>query len=155
MIRAIYRKIPVEVLAEYEAGDEKYAAIRAIDGKLFLRKDKWMTKTEYATVRFEELTELTPEPIMKTETSNLLEMALEYADKQQWYAGESVWLWRNGNKGAFLKEEDGMFVTLNITGYRQYLVIYWLNSETWRWEISRNLGANYYQWIDQYKEDIP
>ena len=155
MIRAIYRKIPVEVLAEYEAGDEKYAAIRAIEGRPFLRKDKWLTKTKYATIKLEELTDITHDTSFEPEKHNLLMMALAYVDKKQWYAGESVWLWRNGNKGAFLKEHDGMFVTLNIAGYREYLVVFWLNPETWSWEISRNLGANYYRWVVQYNEDLP
>ena len=154
MIRAIYRKIPVVVLVEYEAGDEKYAAIRAIEGKPFLRNDKWLAKTEYTTVKLDELTDITPDPSSEPKKTNLLKMALTHVNKQQWYAGESVWLWRNGNKGAFLKEEDGMFITLNITGYREYLIVFWLNPETWSWEISRNLGANYYQWIDHYKGDM-
>ena len=155
MIRAIYRKIPVEVLVEYEAGDEKYAAIRAIKGKPFLRNDKWMTKTEYVTIKLDEVTDITPDPSTEPKKPNLLIMALNHVDKKQWYSGESVWLWRNGNKGAFLKEQDGMFVTLSITGYQEYLIVFWLNPETWRWEVSRNLGSNYYQWIDQYKNDMP
>jgi hypothetical protein len=93
---------------------------------------------------WKEIAEMSEEP-------NILEMALSYSDKKQWSSGESVWLWHQGNKGVFLKEQDG-FVALNITSYREYLIVFWLNPETWSWEISRNLGVNYYQWMERYKE---
>ena len=91
----------------------------------------------------------------KPNEANLLTMSLAYQDKQQWRAGESVWLWRNGNKGAFLKEEDGFFVTLNLTGYRRSIIVFYLNTNTWKWEVSRNLGSDYYQWVDECKVNMP
>lgn len=155
MMKAVYRNILVKILVEYKAVNEKYAVVKAIEGKLFLSKEKMLAKTEYATVKLDELINIEPDPKSEPENLNLLDMAVAYTDRQQWYAGESVWLWRNGNKGAFLKEMDGFFVTLNLTGYQKYLIVFHLNPKTWKWEVSRNLGANYYQWIDQYKEEIP
>jgi hypothetical protein len=149
--KAIFRNVHVEVLVEYEYGDEKIAAIRALEGKPFHRKDEWSSITEYATVSFSDLNDVQYESENEDENPTILEMAFEYSTKTQWYSGESVWLWRNGNRGVFLKEHGG-FVTLNITGYREYLNVFWLNPETWRWEVSRELGVNYYQWIEKYKE---
>ena len=153
MRKASYRNIQVEVLVEYEFGNEKYAAIRATEGKPFHSKDEWLSKTEYVTVRISDLTDVQYESENESEDSNILNRALAYSHKKQWSSGESIWLWRNGNKGVFLKEQDG-FVALNITGYREYLIVFWLNPETWSWEVSRNLGAKYYQWFDQYKGDM-
>ena len=44
MVRATYRKIPIEVLVEYKAGDEKYAAVRAIKGKPFPSTDRVLAR---------------------------------------------------------------------------------------------------------------
>ena len=153
MKNALYRNISVEVLAEYHVGIETFAAIRAIEDKPFHRKDEWLTKTEYATVKVDELTDIKYESENESDEPNILERTLSFSDKKQWSSGEGVWLWRKGNKGVFLKEQDG-FVALNITGYREYLNVFWLNPKTWSWEVSRNLGSNYYQWIDQYKGDM-
>jgi hypothetical protein len=149
--KATYRSIQVEILVEYDSGNEKFAAIRAIDGKPFHRKDEWSSITEYATVSYSDLTDVQYESENEPEQSTILDMALAYSHKKQWSSGESIWLWRNAYKGVYLKEQDG-FVALNITEYREYLIVYWLDPKTWTWKISRNLGVNYYQWIERYKE---
>jgi hypothetical protein len=151
MRKAIYRNIRVEILVEYESSNEKYAAIRAIEGKPFHTKDKWSSITEYATVSYSDLTDVQYGSENESEKSTILDMALAFSNKKQWSSGESIWLWRNAYKGVYLKEQDG-FVALNITEYRESLIVYWLDPKTWTWKISRNLGVNYYQWIERYKE---
>jgi len=155
MVKATYKDIPVEVLAEYRDGNEKFAVVKAIEGKPFMNKEKIMTKTEYSTVKFDELIDIGSNSNPESDDLNLLDKALAYIDKQQWYAGESVWLWRNGNKGAYLKEIRGFFVTLNLIGYQEYLIVFHLNPNTWKWEVSQNVFVNYFQWIDQYERDLP
>ncbi|MFC2052848.1 hypothetical protein ACFLV7_00920 [Chloroflexota bacterium] len=147
MDRAIYRGIPVEVLRIYESGDNKYAAVRAIEGKPFYQWRPIPVPTEYETVKLEELSEITTDPKSVSNHFSLLSMALAYKDKKQWYSGESVWLWRNGSRGAFLKEEQG-FINLNLVGEHKSVTIFWLNPNKWEWEISRNVGIEYHKWAD-------
>ena len=152
MIKTTYQNILVEVLDIYEAGDVKYAVVCALEGKLFVEWGKWPIKTEYATAKLEELSDITPIPETEPRQSNLLSLALTYRDKQQWSAGESVWLWKNGDRGAFLKEGREGIVKLCITDYSKSIIVFLLSHKSWRWEVSRNVGANYHQWVNQVKE---
>ena len=98
MIKAIYRNTHVEVLDVYQTRKVKYAAIRALEGKPFVGGNKWPVRTEYTTAHADDLSDVSQVDQHEPEESNLLSLALEYRDKQQWTAGESVWLWRNGNQ---------------------------------------------------------
>ena len=150
MDRAIYRGIPVEVLETYESGGVKYAAVRAIEGKPFVEWGTLPNPTEYETVKLEELSKITTDQKSVSDQSNLLSMALAYKDKKQWYSGESIWLWRNGSRGAFLKEEQG-FIKLNLVGEHKSVTIFWLNPDKWEWDASRNVGIEYHKWVDCMK----
>ena len=83
MDRAIYRGIPVEVLRIYESGDNKYGAVRVIEGKPFVEWGALPNPTEYETVKLEELSEITTDPKSVSDHSSLLSMALSYKDKKQ------------------------------------------------------------------------
>jgi len=152
MIKATYQNIPVEVLDIYEAGDEKHAVVRSLEGRLFVEWGKWPTKTEYVTARLDELSDITPTPDEEPRQENLLSLALSYRDKQQWSAGETVWLWKNGNHGAYLKEGPEGIVRLWLTGYSRSVTVFLLSHKTWQWEVSRNVGASYYRWVTKIKE---
>lgn len=151
MITAVYRKVPVEILDLYESQKIKYAAIRSLDNKPF-EIDRWPVKARYATVKTDMLNKITPGLPLEIKNLNLLEMSLTYRVKRQWYAGESIWLWRNDNEGAFLKEELGLFVSLNVTGFRDYLHIFYLNHETWKWELCNELESKYKRWAEKALE---
>ena len=150
MCRAVYRNIPVEVLGTYEIKGETYAAIRVTEGKPFFEWKKMPISTEYKTVRLNELSDFSEEPKPLSEKSKMLAMALAYKNKKQWYSGESVWLWRNCNQGVFLKEQNG-FVNLCLTDEPEYVIVFWLNPDSWDWEISRNIGVDYFKWVDYLK----
>ena len=95
MDKAVYKNIPVDILHIYEAGGVKRATVRAVEGKPFTKWGKWLTKTSYATTTLDQLSGFTPDPQPEPAIPNLLSLALEYRDKQQWSAGEAVWLWRS------------------------------------------------------------
>ena len=75
MCRAIYREIPVKVLAIYESRGDEYAAIRAIEGKPFYEKRIFPVPTEFETVLVIDLSDFSEESKPVTEQSNLLSMA--------------------------------------------------------------------------------
>ena len=153
MITATYRDTPVEVLDVYERGEERFAAIHTLDDQPFV-VDQSPTKARYATVEYDLLEDLDQELIIGPKPLTLLDIALTYWVKRQWYAGESVWLWRIGNQGAFLKEEAGLFVTLNVTGYRESLNIFIFNPDPWAWELCRDLEAKYQSWAAKAQEKL-
>ena len=111
-----------------------------------------MATSKYTSVKSDKLIDI--EQISNSESNlpTLLDMALTYIEKPQWHAGESIWLWRSDNRGAYLKEMGGFFVTLNLLGFRKYLIVFRLNPKTWKWEVSQNVFVKYYRWMDQYKE---
>jgi hypothetical protein len=151
MDQAIYRNIQVEILDTYKAGNTKYVAVRAVEGKPFVGGNKWPTRTEYTTAEFDELYGITLNPQTEPAQPTLLSLALAYQDKSQWHSGESVWIWGDKHRGAFLKAEQG-FVNLCLVGYRKSVTIFWLNPKTWKWEITRNAGINYHQWVSGIME---
>ena len=135
----------MEVLDIYQRGEERFAAIHALDDEPFV-VDQWPVQARYATVEFDLLEELDSDLINGAKPLTLLDIALTYWAKRKWYAGESIWLWRNGNNGAFLKEEAGMFVTLNVTDYRESLNIFQLIPGKWEWEPCHDLELKYQLW---------
>ena len=151
MIKATYRNIQVEILNVYEGQNEMLSSVRAIEGKPFTKPGKWIRKSEYATVKVGELSNITPDQDPQPLGPNLLSLALAYREKQRWYAGESVWLWKNGKTGAFLKETEG-FINLCLTGYSKSVTVFWLNPYSRQWEVSHDLGTNYYQWVNGINE---
>ena len=153
MIKATYRGVLVEVLDVYQRGEEKFAAIHSLDDEPFV-VDQWPVKARYATVKYDLLDDLDPELILGPKQLSLLNIALTYWVKRQWYAGESVWLWRIGNQGAFLKEEAGLFVTLNVTGYLGSLNVFRINPDTWVWEPCRDLEVKYEVWAARAQEKL-
>lgn len=147
-ILARFQNQQVEVIDTFEAGGIELAAVKAITGKPFVGGDKWPVFTEWATVKTCELQALDPTPQPLT---NLLTMALQYASKTQWAAGEDVWIWRNNGKGgAFLKECNG-WVNLFLTGYKRPLPVFWLNPSSWKWEARRNVSTDYQAWAARAK----
>ena len=153
MIKATYRDVPVEVLDVYQRGEQRFAAIHALDNQPFV-VDQWPVKARYATVEFDLLEELDSNLIPGAKPLTLLDIALTYWSKRQWSAGESIWLWRNGNQGAFLKEEAGLFVTLSVTGYRESLNVFQLIPGVWDWELCRDLELRYQLWAAGAQEKL-
>jgi hypothetical protein len=139
MIIAVFtpRNLKVEILETWECGGVQLAAIRALSGLPFADGAKTTTKTAYLTVKAAELA-----PIDK----NLLSMALQYSDRDQWYVGETVWLWGDNKRGAFLANEDGV-VKLRLIGSLLGCTVFVLDHETWTWRLSNNLEDNYSKWI--------
>lgn len=153
MIKATYHGVPVEVLDFYQRGEELFAAIHALDDEPFVI-DQWPVKAKHATVRLDLLQDLDPDLAIAPKPLTLLDIALTYWVKRSWYAGESIWLWRNGNKGAFLKEEVGLFVTLSVTGYRESLNIFRLLPGKWEWEPCHDLELKYQIWAARAQERL-
>ena len=149
-ILAQYQNIIVEVQDIYTDGaGVKWASVEAQDGQPFIGGDKWPIRTRFATIKVEELSE-NPHP---AEKQNLLNLALAQA-RPQWHSGESVWLFRSGNTGAFLKNDGNGFVNLNVTGYREYLNFFHLDPESWSWRPCRNLEKNYRSWAAKAQEAL-
>ena len=153
MIKATYRGVPVEVLDFYQRGEELFAAIHALDDEPFVI-DQWPVQARYATVEFDLLEELDSDLVHGAKPLTLLDIALTYWVKRKWCAGESIWLWRNGNKGAFLKEEAGLLVTLNVTGFRESLSIFRLLPGKWEWEPCHDLELKYQIWAARAQERL-
>lgn len=153
MIKASYRGIPIEVLDVYQREEVKFAAIHSLDDEPFV-VDAWPVKARYATVNFDQLEDFDPDWSYETKQLTLLDIALTYWAKRQWYAGESIWLWRTGNQGAFLKEEAGMFITLNITCYQESLNIFRFDPNSWAWELCRDLKLKYQKWATRAKDEL-
>ena len=74
---------------------------------------------------------------------NILQLALAQA-KPQWSSGESVWLWRNGNEGYFLKEGQGV-VRLCASGKTPSCIIFYL--DVTGWEVSEVVNAKFAEWL--------
>lgn len=142
-IIAVYKNQKVEILDTFEAGGVVLANVKALEGLPFMGGNKWPVHTAYTTCKAAELTPVRTDPQPLT---NLLNLALSFASKVQWSAGESVWIWRNNGKGgAFLKEAQG-WVNLYLTGYKRPLPVFWLNPASWKWEARRNVSTDYLAW---------
>ncbi len=152
-VKATYKGVPVEVLDIYQRGEQLFAAIHAQDDEPLV-VDQWPVNARYATVALELLEDLDSDLLNGARPLTLLDIALTYWSKRQWSAGESIWLWRNGDQGAFLKEEAGLFVTLNVTGYRESINVFHIDPETWEWELCRDLGRNYPLWAARAQEAL-
>jgi hypothetical protein len=150
MDQAIYKDVPVDILIVYNVGDVKHATVRAIEGKPFLAWGKFPTKTSYATTTLDELRDIIPDPEPEPAAPNLLSLVLEHRYKQQWHAGEAVWLWGDRQCGAFLKEVN-CAVNLYLVGVSHGVTIFILDLHTRRWDVSRTSGADYHQWVDFIK----
>ena len=149
-ILAQYQNLIVEVLDVYTDGaGVKWASVEAQDGQPFVAGDKWPVRTRFGSVKVCELSENS----QPAEKKNLLDLALSQA-KEQWYSGESVWIWRNGNKGVFLKNDGDGFVSLNVTGFREYLNFFHLDPETWSWRPCRELEKNYESWATKAQKAL-
>ena len=148
-ILAQYQNMIVEVLDVYTDGaGVKLASVKAQDGQPFIGGDKWPIRTKFATVKVAELSK-----VSEPSKPNLLDLALDQA-RAQWHNGESVWLVRNDNSGAFLKNDGNGFVNLNVTGCREYLNIFHLDPESWSWQICRNLEKNYQSWAAKAQDAL-
>jgi len=150
-ILAQYQNMIVEVLDVYTDGaGVKWASVEAQDGPPFVGGNKWPIRGKFGTVKVCELSKVSE---AESTDSNLLDLALAQA-KEQWYSGESVWIWRNGSKGVFLKNDGDGFVSLNVTGYREYLNFFHLDPETWSWRPCRDLEKNYKSWVAKAQESL-
>jgi hypothetical protein len=151
MDKAIYKETSVDILHVYEAGDVTYTTVRAIEGKPFLAWGKFSTKTKYATTTLAELTDIMPNSEPEPLAPNLLSLALEHRQKQQWSAGEAVWLWGDRTRGAYMKEAN-CIVNLYLVGVSNGVTVFILDLRTGRWDVARTLGADYHQWVDRIKD---
>jgi hypothetical protein len=150
MDKATYKNISVEIIHVYDVGDVKHATVRAIEGKPFLAWGKFPTRTSYATTTMNELSDIIPDPKPEPVVPNLLSLALEYRDKQQWSAGEVVDLWGDQKCSAFLKEAN-CIVNLYLTGLSRSVTVFFLDLNNGEWKESRTLGADYQYWVDSIK----
>jgi hypothetical protein len=147
---ALFKNQKVEVTDYWESGGIQYASVKACEGEPFIGGDKWPVRTAYTIAQVDELKPVGLEPD-QAQPDNLLILALQYANKRQWYSGEVIRLWKNGSKYAFLKEEDG-FIKLNITGYQPSCLLFWLSTEGW--QVSERVNESYYKWARQAQEAI-
>jgi hypothetical protein len=138
-ILARIRNQQVEILDAYEAGGEKRACIRALEGQPFVGGDRWPVHTEYTTAPAGELQDV------HQDAPTLLDLALAEA-KSQWHAGEAVTIWRTrcGKCGAFLKNDGGR-VNLHLTGRAPYVTVFILTAGGW--EVSRSVKTDYLAWV--------
>jgi hypothetical protein len=134
------RNILSEVIDTYEQGGVTLAVIKACEGKPFADGAKQTIQTAYLTVKVCEL-----QPVQ----SSLLTLAMEFSNKQQWSAGESVWLWRSPNKGAFLKEQHGI-IHLCLLGIQASCPVFRLDRQGWRPVI--NLANRYQSWKEKIRQ---
>lgn len=149
-ILAQFKNQPVEILDVYDMPNGKVASLRALQGKPFVAGDKWPVWSEWTTAPVAELTDIHPQPETKPNNPTLLDLALAQA-KPQWYSGESVWVWRNGKRGAFLKAYTGE-VCLHLTGYRPSLTVFVLTAQGW--QAAHNLDRAYQTWAAKAREEL-
>lgn len=123
----------------YVMGGHTYIPVKAIEGKPFADGAKTTTRTAYKTVDAKDLS-----PIPQDTPKTLLDLALA-AGKKQWSAGETIWIWGSRPRGAFLKEEQG-WINLCLTGKQGSTPIFWLNPDSWQWEMVRDVKARYQSW---------
>ena len=156
-ILARYTNIEVEVLGTFTTGDgRRIATVRALRGKPFTDfTHGGPADSDSANVPVELLRDVRQDPQPDPEPSkpNLLDLALAQA-RPQWHSGESVWLFRSGNTGAFLKNDGNGFVNLNVTGCREYLNVFHLDPDTWSWRPCRDLEKNYKSWATKAQEAL-
>lgn len=139
---------PVEVVDIFTTGDgRKLAAVRALQGQPFTR---WTMggpcNDDTANVRLDCLTDVHPSnPPARLTKPNLLDLALEYRNRGQWYSGESVHLITTpqGKPKAWLKNEGGR-VLLFAAGIQAGLLVYLLYPDGWH--VSHDVTSNYKQW---------
>jgi hypothetical protein len=137
-----YQNTRVEVIETWDQGGVTLAAVKACEGKPWADGAKTTTRTAYRTVKADEL-----QPVKQ----NLLGLALEFSNKQQWAAGESVWLWRSANNGAFLKEQCGQ-VCLCLVGQRANCPVFMLDPWRGGWQPVANLESKYQTWAKKSSE---
>jgi len=152
-ILARVQNIEVEVLSTFTTGDgRKLATVRALRGKPFTDfTHGGPADSAAAQVPVSFLRDVRQDPQAAPSKPNLLQMALA-AHKPQWYNGESLWLVRNGNQGAFLKNDGNGFVTLNVTGCSEYLNFFFLDMMSGTWVPCRDLENKYQSWARKAQE---
>jgi hypothetical protein len=147
---ARFKNVKVEIQDQYECGGILYATIKACEGEPFVGGDKWPIKTAYTICQVDEFQTVGTAPD-QVQPDNLLNLALQYISKRQWYSGEVVRIWTDHTRYAFLKEEGG-FVRLNVSGYQPSCLIFWLSVEGW--QVSEEVNESYYKWARKAQEMI-
>jgi hypothetical protein len=137
---ARYNHQLVKINDKWEAGGIEHASIEAIQGTPFMGGDKWPVQTKFASV-----------PASELQPANLLELALAYQGKPQWYSGEIQYIWGDQHRGAYLSN-DGGFIHLHITGYDPSLLVYWLSREGWA--VAANLAEHYQSWAHKAAREV-
>lgn len=152
-ILAYYLDVEVEVLDEYtDRKGVEWASVRALEGEPFVSRTKWFSWTAFAIVKRNELTDIQENPDSEPVCPNLLILALQQSDKKQWATSETIWIWGNKKQGAFLKNEGG-FVRLCLVGISESTTIFWLNPNSWHWEIWTLVNTDYQKWIDKMRKE--
>jgi hypothetical protein len=144
---ARYKKQLVEIQDQWESGGIQYASVKALHGEPFMGGDKWPIHTAQTNAPVDEL-----EPVIDpAHPANLLALALQYTNKPQWYAGESIFIWGDRHRGAFLKEEGG-FVRLSLINYDPSCLIFYLDREGWT--VSQRVQESYKSWARKAREAV-
>ena len=141
-----YQGIEVEVSATFTTGDgRKLACVHAKEGRPFQEYTHggW-SESANARVPVDRL-EVVDQPI------NLLDLALTYSDKPQWYAGEVINLWGNNHRGAYLRESNGT-VNLCVIGYDPSVIVFYLTFDGWR--VAEKLNEKYEVWSSKAVEVV-
>ena len=100
----------------------------------------------------DELSDVRENPDTEPDQPNLLSLALQHAEKKQWATSETIWIWGDKQRGAFFKNEGG-FVRLCLVGIAESSTNYWLNPDSWRWEIWTLVNTDYRKWREKMKKD--
>lgn len=146
-IIATYQNHKVKVLDVYELKDGKKASVQALDGTPFVGGDKWPIPTAYAIVPADEL-ESVEELQPNRNGKKLLDLALNQ-ERPQWCSSESVWIWGDNKRGAFLKEGEG-HVCLCLVGVRESCPVFWLDPYK-GWEVVPNVTNLYNRWVEKVR----
>lgn len=162
----------MESIALFESGKTRLSGYVTDNGRAILvtvadAVDGWVTVQAYEGQPFEHAhygaTDTITIPALRfhplfskisDRPSDLLGLALAAA-KPQWCPGESIWLigGPTSKRGAWLKNNNGV-ITLNVTGYKQSLIVYFLNMLEGEWKPARNLQSNYKSWATKARQAV-
>ncbi len=149
--------VQVEVLSTWQGGSGKLATVRAVaGGQPFAAwtHGGW-SSSDFANVRADLLKnvrqETQPAPAAP-KTDNLLALALAYQGKEQWRCSETVYLWGDKRRGAYLKANHGC-VALCVTGYDPITPIFVLCPGQ-GWTVAPDVERKYRTWAEQARAAV-
>jgi hypothetical protein len=148
------KSFDVEVLSTFATGDgRKLATVKALAGSPFKAWSHggW-SESATANVPADLLSDVRRDPVPEPARPNLLGLALA-AFKPQWYASETIPLWKsdNGQVTAWLREGN-QFIWLGVKGYDKGLPVFFLGLGGW--QVVGDVDRKYADWARQAQKAV-